>query len=586
MTSTDPTSVIHGIAYVIWVKIENDFKSPVVIYGIARKGSSKFGHQDFKYVCEVNGFGFISRKVDEGNAKPSWQDCLDEMKVCGVENGDPRYFNDKPYSFADITAAAYKEGIFTHKDGLAILAKRSKPSKSSVLKSVEAGNSDLLSKAKAASDKLNADKSTDGMTLAPQHQYIIPGLMHDHSSSVEDEVTVVSECLVESTPEDKNNNDDESTKSNVPSPLQLQIENAELKAKLDEVSAKLLASQEAQTKFMVAGDMLHSKNQSYNEDTASTITRVLEPKLSSIPKMDTTVSNLSTTVSELKQTVDKFSDLITSSNASNATNLNSMSEDIKVIKNSLENFGIDEDEEGVNIPDVLLSLNSLAGSISSPEGPKVTQGCYFQSREIPAIYVCTCGCGHEVQVDPKYFQGNHGQNIAGQQVFHGSNSTETVRTDQNVIGEPDSHHHSLGPNVVSQCVTPSFPLAQGPPYPTQNFLPYPPAEVFPSYYAVQDIRCASAQDPSLSVQQDLTKKGKRLLKNKEFYANKKRMASQNSGHHFAPVEMDPSRPHVQQSSSLKSNSRPNISPWLDSSTKTNDGSKTPQKYSGGSIWIN
>ena len=110
----DPTSVIHGIAYVIWVKLENDFKSPVVMYGIARKGSSKFGHQDFKYVCEVNGFGFISRKVDEGNAKPSWQDCLDEMKVCRVENGEPRYFNDKPYSFADITAAAYKEGIFKH----------------------------------------------------------------------------------------------------------------------------------------------------------------------------------------------------------------------------------------------------------------------------------------------------------------------------------------------------------------------------------------------------------------------------------------------------------------------------------------
>ena len=466
-----------------------------------------------------------------------------------------------------------------------------------MLKSVEAGNSDLLSKAKAASDKLNADKGTDGMTLAPQHQYIIPGLMHDHSSfnSVEDEVTVVSESfgnnpndsgvsLVESTPKD-NNNDDESTKSNVPSPLQLQIENAELKAKLDEVSAKLLASQEAQTKFMVAGDMQNSKNQSCNEDTASTIKRVLDPKLSSIPKMDTTIGNLSTSVSELKQTVDKFVGLV-NSNASNATNLNSMSEDIKVMKNSLENFGIDEDEEGVNIPDVLLTLKDLAGSNSSPEGPKVAQCCYFQSREILAIYVCTCGCGHEVQVDPKYFQGNHGQNIAEQQFFHGSYSTETVRNDQKVIVEADSHHHSLGQNVVSQCVVPSFPLAQGPPYPTQNFLPYPPAEVFPSYYAAQDICCASAQDPPLNAQQDLTKKGKRLLKNKQFYANKKRMASQNSGHHFAPVEMDPSRPHVQQSSSQKSDSRPNISPWLDTSTKTNNGSKTPQKFSGGSIWIN
>ena len=62
MTTTDPTSVIHGMAYVIWVKHESDFKSPVVIYGIAIKGSSKFGHQDFKYVCDVNGLTLLAVK--------------------------------------------------------------------------------------------------------------------------------------------------------------------------------------------------------------------------------------------------------------------------------------------------------------------------------------------------------------------------------------------------------------------------------------------------------------------------------------------------------------------------------------------
>ena len=572
MTTIDTSSVFHGVAYVIWVKQDKDFKSPVVIYGIARKGSSKFGHQDFKYVCEVNDFEFISRKVDEGNVKPSWQDCLDEMKVCRVENGDPRFFNDQPYSFADIAAAAYKEGIFNHKDGLAILAKKSKPSKSASSKSLQMGNNDLLVKAKEVSDKLNADKGTDGMTFGPQHQYIIPGSMPNPCSfdNVDNEVTVISQCA------DNSQNDSgisfESTSKDdsdqTPSPLQLQLENAELKAKLGEVSAKLQASKEAQAKFMVAGDKLNAENQALNEDTASTVVRVLEPKLALIPKINTDIGGLSSTVSELKQIVDTFSGLLTSANDSTTTNVNSISEDVKGIKNSLENFGIDELGEGVSIPDVLMSIKSPKGCIKGIEGAQATQGCFFESRRIPAVYTCSCGCGREVQLEPKTFQGIQSQQIAGQQAVHSYNVTESGQTEPMVMVGPKSNtHFSPGSHGVVQCDPSPFPFLHNPPYPNQNVLPYPPAEGFPSYYSVQN----TVQNPQL------TRKEKRLQKNKEFYA-KKRKPVQTSEEQFASAEDNSSR-------SQNPDSRPNISPWLDYSSRSNDGLNAPQKFAGG-IWIN
>ena len=572
MTTIDTSSVFHGVAYVIWVKQDKDFKSPVVIYGIARKGSSKFGHQDFKYVCEVNDFEFISRKVDEGNVKPSWQDCLDEMKVCRVENGDPRFFNDQPYSFADIAAAAYKEGIFNHKDGLAILAKKSKPSKSASSKSLQMGNNDLLVKAKEVSDKLNADKGTDGMTFGPQHQYIIPGSMPNPCSfdNVDNEVTVISQCA------DNSQNDSgisfESTSKDdsdqTPSPLQLQLENAELKAKLGEVSAKLQASKEAQAKFMVAGDKLNAENQALNEDTASTVVRVLEPKLALIPKINTDIGGLSSTVSELKQIVDTFSGLLTSANDSTTTNVNSISEDVKGIKNSLENFGIDELGEGVSIPDVLMSIKSPKGCIKGIEGAQATQGCFFESRRIPAVYTCSCGCGREVQLEPKTFQRIQSQQIAGQQAVHSYNVTESGQTEPMVMVGPKSNtHFSPGSHGVVQCDPSPFPFLHNPPYPNQNVLPYPPAEGFPSYYSVQN----TVQNPQL------TRKEKRLQKNKEFYA-KKRKPVQTSEEQFASAEDNSSR-------SQNPDSRPNISPWLDYSSRSNDGLNAPQKFAGG-IWIN
>ena len=572
MTTIDTSSVFHGVAYVIWVKQDKDFKSPVVIYGIARKGSSKFGHQDFKYVCEVNDFEFISRKVDEGNVKPSWQDCLDEMKVCRVENGEPRFFNDQPYSFADIAAAAYKEGIFNHKDGLAILAKKSKPSKSASSKSLQMGNNDLLVKAKEVSDKINADKGTDGMTFGPQHQYIIPGSMPNPCSfdNVDNEVTVISQCA------DNSQNDSgisfESTSKDdsdqTPSPLQLQLENAELKAKLGEVSAKLQASKEAQAKFMVAGDKLNAENQALNEDTASTVLRILEPKLALLPKINTDVGGLSAKVLELKQIVDTFSGLLTSANDSTTTNVNSISEDVKGIKNSLENFGIDELGEGVSIPDVLMSIKSPKGCIKGIEGAQATQGCFFESRRIPAVYICSCGCGREVQLEPKTFQGIQSQQIAGQQAVHSYNVTESGQTEPVVMVGPKSNtHFSHGSHGVVQCDPSPFPFLHNPPYPNQNVLPYPPAEGFPSYYSVQN----TVQNPQL------TRKEKRLQKNKEFYA-KKRKPVQSSEENFASAEDNPSR-------SQNSDSRPNISPWLASSSRSNDGPNAPQKFTGG-IWNN
>ena len=59
----DPNAIIPGIAYVIWVKEEDGYEANDGIYGIAFKGNSKFGHQDFQFVCKTSDNNKVLRRL-------------------------------------------------------------------------------------------------------------------------------------------------------------------------------------------------------------------------------------------------------------------------------------------------------------------------------------------------------------------------------------------------------------------------------------------------------------------------------------------------------------------------------------------
>ena len=100
MPALAPDAVIHGKAYVIWVKETSGYTDPDTMYGVVIKGNSKFGHQDFSYVCQtLNRKVFYSKKINDGPGVTTWKMCMDALKVEKPPTGTPRLLIDRPYTF-------------------------------------------------------------------------------------------------------------------------------------------------------------------------------------------------------------------------------------------------------------------------------------------------------------------------------------------------------------------------------------------------------------------------------------------------------------------------------------------------------
>ena len=122
MSVLDLSTVIPGTVYVVWVKDSDGYKDPDTMYGLAFKGNSRFGHQDFSHVCELkNGKVFRSKRIDEDRMDPTWAECLEALQMFQAPGGTPVKLIDRLYTFAELAYLGYKDHYFTCEEGLQYL---------------------------------------------------------------------------------------------------------------------------------------------------------------------------------------------------------------------------------------------------------------------------------------------------------------------------------------------------------------------------------------------------------------------------------------------------------------------------------
>ena len=109
MSVLAPDTVIEGRSYILCIK-DGDVKTgPDSVYAIVNRGNSRFGYQDFEFVCKTsNKKLFFTNKVNDGQMGSTWAHCVYEMKVKKKPVGNPVCMTDRAYSFSEIVTWAYQ----------------------------------------------------------------------------------------------------------------------------------------------------------------------------------------------------------------------------------------------------------------------------------------------------------------------------------------------------------------------------------------------------------------------------------------------------------------------------------------------
>ena len=516
--------------YVIWVREDREWGQEDLMYGLVHKGNAKFGHNDFKIVCEGKEMKcFFTNKVNDGEPA-TWDDCLETLKERHQPVGSPLLLTDRVHTFAELATIAYKEGIFTSEAGTKYLAKRTKPPVTATLAKPGENLSlkDMFVRSQAASNDLDRMKAvstpvTDpslaqlaGLPFVPSGVTVLDESLDSTNGSVED-LTLDDSNVLGPAVVIPDTEMDEVTKM----VLQTEVDNLKkiaseavarydhledevkrLRVENDDLKEKLSASVEAQKEFMVASDKAIVSNDSMNDDTASVVTRkvlsALGMRLNSLGAVELEVAKISGVVTEVAKLDDVVSDLakldgIASdlsalapsvvcvqkevaslsaemSDMSNfMTNLSkfmeklspfmkelpslvatqvggdfgkqaqelkkgfenvtsridtshdALEEGIAVTNSTLENFGLGENENGVDIPSLLKQLyedsRTSGRTLNALEDTAPTESldedgldvndyvlgskeCFFVARGKSATFVCKCGCGACVCVSP------------------------------------------------------------------------------------------------------------------------------------------------------------------------------------------
>ena len=537
MSELPASTTIQGIAYIMWVKETDDASSPDAIYAVVHKGNSKFGYQDFEYVCKVsNKKYFICNKINDGKADSTWEDCLYELKVKREPKGNPMIMTNRAYTFSEVAAIAYREKFFTCNEGLQHIAKKTKPSTAPVAiakKQVSEEYSNILDDAKAMSDNLDEIKAACSNPLLKNP--IIPGSnLKDHDTSKE----VVDVELDE---------DLENMKERVAlaesSAEELQVRNDKLEALVAELNVKLASSIENQKHFMAAGDKVTADLELLNEDTADKVAKKLESKLcklesfgASFDDIRAKIDSLSTAMScQTEATTAGFDQLVERVDNSNQA----LSEGIMATNDTLDQFGLACDKTSVDIPGCIKAM------ASAPPKPPSTKVCEYRSRNMKIIMACKCGCGYELQldqvnqvVDDCEIEDHGAEPAAGVESGDKSGQHQTSKRgfsiDRTGGGNHGQHayaqhqqqaehqYQQQGRNVPVMVAAPPHPhlfdlsrisFTQPPPF---YVTAYQGASV-----ATPDKSALDASESDLDGPPKLNRKQKKAIKNKEYHAAKK-----------------------------------------------------------------
>ena len=246
---------------------------------------------------------------------PTWQECLDELPVLTAPYGNPLYLIDKAYTFVEVAKIAYEKGLFLSKPGLQHISKRTQLPITSVLKQLTGpvmsdAATAMLATAKEASEKLDNVKTKDSDVLPIALFGLLPGASGTAAlftvrseSQTSEEDRIIQKAEVESWKdkamfaESKYDALEEEKKA-------LEDVNAEL-------NVKLKSSLVHQDNTMMAGDKANMSLKSLNLDTASEVTKDLEPNLSLIGKLSKDVMEAVSKMNAIATFVDSLPQKIT-----------------------------------------------------------------------------------------------------------------------------------------------------------------------------------------------------------------------------------------------------------------------------------
>ena len=548
MSNIQPSTVIQGLSYIMWVKEVDDPASPHFIYAVAHKGNSRFGYQDFDFVCKTaNKKFFICNKVNDGTPDSTWEDCLYEMKVKRAPKGNPICLTDRAYSFAEVAAIAYREKFFTSEEGLQHIAKRTAPTNPPVAQTKEAFDaSSLLDDAKATSDNIDQMKAscTSKLPFNPLFPSGNPG--YEHADAIDESVGDLDEdtenlkervALAESTAED------------------LKARNDKLEEKICELKTQLASSLDAQQSFMAVGDKATADLEALNDDTADKVAKKLESKLNNIDFLGTSMVDILAKIDNLENVVSGQSEVVTAGIdrvVNRVDNSNqALSEGIMATNDTLYSYGFASDAASfISIPDSIKAL------LSAPPGLENTQShtkdvdlqpkaCDYSKRNLPHLMICKCGCGYELQLGQVlHGVGGHDDNRVSQ-ASRGSgdgdrrsalNDVGQVQTSQRgfsidraggaqsaVVRNNQAVHDRV---VVSSRDTPQFfpriPQSFLHPPPTYQIDPTALSQGFHDHAAaLTPVNKGPAGVQSSDQHTGLTRKQRKAIKNKEYHAKKK-----------------------------------------------------------------
>ena len=549
MSEIQPSTVIQGISYIMWVKEVDDPASPDAFYAVVHKGNSRFGYQDFDFVCKTaNQKFFFCNKVNDGRPDSTWEDCLYEMRVKRAPKGNPILLIDRAYPFSELAAIAYKEKFFCSEEGLTHLSKRTKPTNPPVSNKRERESfegSDIIDKVKAMSDDLDKVKASRTSKL-PYNPLIPSGATKsfDHATLNDDE------------DEFDFDEDDENMKERVAlaesAAESLKVRNDDLEAKLTELKVQLASSLDAQKSFMAVGDKATANLEILNDDTADKVAKKLEVKLNSIASLGTTMADILVKIESINNAVscqsmnvaagfDRIVNRVDNSNQA-------LSEGIMETNDALYNYGLANDDASfISIPDSIKSLLSvLQGLEDRSKNARVPpqKVCDYSKQNLPPLMICKCGCGYELQLGQDLRGAGGHVGTGGPQADRGSESGQRGfsidRTGGSHAGALVSDNHGLGHHqdvpkqqqVVQSIVTEK---ARNPPHyfaqskMSWNFSHPPPGyqvETLPQVLHEQnavvtpDNHGLAAGHGSMQEPQ-LTRKQRKAIKNKEYHAKKK-----------------------------------------------------------------
>ena len=568
-----PTTVIKGVVYVMWVKDTKPYGDPDSIYAVVHKGNSRFGHQAFKYVSEnANKKFMFCTKVTEGKEDPTWQQCLDEMKVLKAPKGSPVKHIDRAYSFVEVATMAYSSKYFTSEEGLAHLAEKTGPAASSVpVSEPSLDQSSIIAGAKAMSETIDHYRAS-GSGLTPHQQ---PSLIPAPASVVDNDpvkenakndVVCSGNGLANSSVDDivLLDEDTENLKERVVMAESandaLRQEKEVLESKLTELGVQLKSSMEHQKNFMAVGDVSTMTLEKMNDDTADKVVKKLDAKLAVLPGVHGNVGTVLVKVAELNTAVTDLPNLLEGMSSRFDTSHDSLSEGVSTTNDILNNFGMAEDENALNIPACIRILmersEALMGAqLAAPSPAPATSlapasvgrgvgDCYFLQHKVVATFVCKCGCGYEIQAEhtqldsgtpalPLDIPGTVAHQAPQQQVsLHGTATSPFVAPSQQPpFSSPAPPVGSTPQYTAPGYSTPQFNTAQfaTPQFNTPQYtLPPGDATPLPSYQPVSQSQYSLPPTYStqpLSAQPDqapkLSRKQKKLVREQNFAASKK-----------------------------------------------------------------